>query len=375
MRLLIVNYEYPPLGGGGGILTQTLVRELARRHDVTVLTSRGPGLRRDGFEDGARIVRVPVLLRTERERASMPSLLSFGPSARRAAARVFGTERFDLVHTFFAVPSGPAGLAIARRLGVPHVLTAVGGDIYDPTRALSPERFAPMRATVRRVVARSDAVTGISNDLIERARAITGRDDFTLIGCPCPPLPTPQRARLEDGLTHFVTVARLVRRKALGAVVRAVPDGCVLTVVGDGPERPTLEHAADPQRVRFAGALDDAAKAQALADADAFVLASLHEAFGIVYLEAMAAGLPVIAGTIGGQTDFVKDHVNGLLVPPGDRRRISEAMTALSKDPSLRAQLGHAARSAAAAFTPGAIASDYEQVYRRVQDSSGAKAN
>jgi len=368
MRILIVNYEYPPLGGGGGVLSQALVRVLATEHDVTVLTSRGPGLRPESYEDGARIVRVGVLRRTERERASMASLISFGPAARRAGAKLIRQRPFDLVHTFFAVPSGPAGVALARTAGIPHLLTVCGADIYDPTRPLSPERFAPVRATVRRVVASSSKVVAISRDLADRTTKLTGRHDIDIIGIGVEPVPPPPRTRSKDDpVTRFVTVARLVRRKALGAVVRSVPQGCHLVVVGDGPERATLEHAATPGRVTFAGALDDAAKAQALADADAFILVSLHEAFGIVYLEAMQAGLPVIAGSIGGQTDFLTHGVNALLVPPGDPVRIGEAMSQIAADPSKRARMGEAARLTAQRYTPKAMTKEYLALYEAIR--------
>lgn len=365
MRILIVNYEYPPLGGGGGVLAKTLATELAAGHDVTVLTSRGPGQRGSSFEEHVHVVRVPVLGRRDPARASLASLLSFGPAARRAAGVLLAGPPFDVVHTFFAIPSGPAGASIARRAGAPHVLTVIGADIHDPTRTVSPDRFAPTRAVVRRVVRGADAVVAISSDIAARCTTLTGRADVAVIGCAVGSGVLPPRQRRDDGSVLFVTVARLVRRKALEAVVAAVPEGAHLVVVGDGPEREALERAAVPGRVTFTGALDDPEKSQRLADADAFVLASHHEGFGLVYLEAMRAGLPVVASDVGGQTDFLTDGVNALLVPPGDAAAIGDAMRTLAGDAALRKLLGEGGRATAARYTPAAMAQAYLEIYAR----------
>lgn len=375
MRVIVVNYEYPPLGGGGGMLTRTLVAELTADHDVTVLTSRGPGLRGQAYEDGARIIRVPVLGRNELPRASLPSLLSFGPAVRRAGARELEGRRFDVVHSFFAVPSAPAGVALARRAGAPHVLTVIGGDVYDPTRSLSPDRFAPLRRVVRRVVEASAAVTAISTDVAERARRLTERADIEVVHPGIPEVDLPPRLRPEGGELIFVTVARLVRRKALDAVVRAVPEGARLLVIGDGPERDTLQRAALPGCVTFLGPLGGPEKMRHLVNADAFVLVSLHEGFGLVYLEAMRAGLPVVAGTSGGQVDFLRDGENALLTRPGDVAEIREAMSALVRDTSLRTRLGEAGRATAARFTARRMAEAYEAIYERVAQPPGEKAS
>jgi glycosyltransferase involved in cell wall biosynthesis len=372
VRILVVNYEYPPLGGGGGMLTQTLVTELAADHDVTVITSRGPGTLSDSYEAGARILRVPVLGRSELPRASLPSLVSFGPAARRAGARLLSGRRFDVVHAFFAVPSGPAGAALARRARAPFVLTLVGADVYDPTRSISPERFAPLRRVVRRVVEAAACVTAISTDIASRAEAITARSGIEVIPCGIPQVPLPQRRRPAGGEVIFLTIARLVRRKALDAVVRSVPEGAHVVVIGDGPERRALEGAALPGRVTFTGPLGDPDKTRHLVNADAFVLASLHEGFGLVYLEAMRAGLPVIAGTTGGQTDFLRDGENALLVGAGDAAGIHDAMRRLASDDALRARLGAAGRTTAARFTARSMAQAYEAVYARVRPESPA---
>ncbi|MGH2727389.1 MAG: glycosyltransferase family 4 protein, partial [Actinomycetota bacterium] len=311
MRILLVNYEYPPLGGGGGVLTHTLAVELAKRHSVTVLTSRGAGLPAESFDNGVHVVRVSVLGRRELARASTASLLTFVPSGRRAGGKLVAGAQFDVVHSFFAVPSGEVGSALARRTGTPHVLTVIGADIFDPSR-LSPDRFRPLGAAVRRVVRGADRVTAISGDIARRAEELTGRSGIGVVSCAveAPSLPAGDRASLgwADGDVVVLTVARLVGRKGLDTLIRAVGQAGAplrLEVVGDGPHRRRLEALANaeaPGRVAFAGACDAREKARRLAAADTFALVSAHEGFGLVYLEAMHAGLPVLAGTLGGQT-------------------------------------------------------------------------
>lgn len=122
MNILICNYEYPPLGGGGGVVTAQLVEHLVKRHDVTVLTSKAFDLPEESRENGARILRVPVFGRTKKAAGSLPSLLSYVPMAIRRGKALMRTERFDVINTHFAVPTGPVGDALARHAGIPNIL-------------------------------------------------------------------------------------------------------------------------------------------------------------------------------------------------------------------------------------------------------------
>jgi L-malate glycosyltransferase len=371
VRLLIVNYEYPPIGGGGGVLTRTLVRALGA-DDVTVLTSRAPGLPVESFNDGARVLRLWVPGRRDLAKASMASLLAFPPSAGVRARMLLGAWRPELVHTFFAVPSGPVGQMMARRVGAPHVLTVIGADIHDPTRRISPERTPALRGVVRRVIRNADAVTAISSDIAARARHISGRDDIRVVPCAIDEtsLPQPARAELGWGKDEFVvlTIARLVRRKAVDVLLRALsrtPGSIRLEVIGEGPELPALRALAAslPHRVTFTGWVDEAGKARRLVSADAFVLPSLHEGFGLVLLEAMRAGLPVIATASGGPPDFVEDGRTGFLVRPGDESALADRIARLAGDLELRRRMGAAGREGSTRFSPERMAAEYREIY------------
>ena len=169
----------------------------------------------------------------------------------------------------------------------------------------------------------------------------------------------------------LITVARLDPVKDLGTLLRAVrhaskavPD-LVLAVVGDGPERDALERAAAAvdlgTTVRFLGHRDNAR--WWLAGADIYVNSSISEGISLTILEAMAAGLPVVATSVGGTPEVV-DGSCGLLVPARDPDRLAEALVALGGDRGLRLRLGAAARSRVlASFSLDRMVDTYRRAY------------
>ncbi|MBW2269991.1 MAG: glycosyltransferase family 4 protein [Deltaproteobacteria bacterium] len=382
-RVLIVTYEYPPLGGGGGVIFRDLAEELARSLDVTVLTTRGPGLAAREQQGRLEIVRVPVLMRNSESTASLPSMMSFFPSSLSAGARLLREKRFDLIHTSFAVPSGPSGLLLARLFGLPHVLSLHGGDIYDPSKALSPHRTPGLKQTVRRVIHGSDRVVAQSSDTRGRARSIYGEREIDTIPLAVrpPPFDPVPRSALGLGDEEFVltTVGRLIPRKGLGElieIVAALGDPRFrLVVIGDGPERENLETRARElgvaDAVHFAGFVPEVKKWQLLSASDLYVSTSLHEGFGIVFLEAMACGLPVLCYDRGGQVDFVSNAV-GRLLPLGDAGRFGGEILALASDPEQRTQLASAARRLAAEYSIQRYAERYRDIYAECLVQHGA---
>ena len=374
--MLIVTYEYPPLGGGGGVIFRDLAEELARSIEVSVLTSGRSGLPSRERDGNLEILRAPVPLRHSDATASLPSMLSFFPASLWIGWRALRGRRFDLVHSSFAVPSGPSGLLLARAFRVPHVLSLHGGDVYDPSKRLSPHRTPGLKQTVRWVIHASDRVVAQSSDTSRRAREIYGERSVD-----CIPLATRRQSferaprsalglDLADADFVLVTVGRIVARKGLDQLLEIVSElrdpRFKLVVVGEGPERAALERRARELdiggSVRFAGFVDDARKWQILSASDLYVSTSLHEGFGIVFLEAMDAGLPVLCYDRGGQADFVGDAV-GRLLPLGDARRFRGEILRFAGSPELRARTGEAARRLAADYSIERYAERYLSIY------------
>jgi len=156
--------------------------------------------------------------------------------------------------------------------------------------------------------------------------------------------------------------------RAMAEVISKAPEARCL-VVGDGSEAVRLKHFASDlgvsANVVFTGYRQDVSSI--VSAADVFVLPSLAEPFGLVLVEAMALGKPVIATRVGGPLEIVEDGVTGLLVPPADPAAMAEAIRALLADPERRRAMGEAGRARfEAQFTAERMARETVEVYRKV---------
>lgn len=382
MRILFSNYEYPPLGGGGGVVMAALARQLAKRHEVTVLTSRAGDLPAENIEDNVRVVRVPVFFRRQLGVANFPSMLAYLPTGFARGLRLSRASEFDVINTHFAVPSGPLGHALARWRHIPNVLSVHGGDLFDPSKRSSPHRHAILRAPIRSLLYAADAVIAQSRDTVRNVAEIYGVDryvDLIPLGIDRPPAAAPLSRRslgIPDDALVMITIGRLVARKTtaqLVDVVAASPRNVHLLVVGDGPDAPLVrKRAADlsvSDRIHLLGQVSDDYKYSALSASDLFVSASQHEGFGLVFLEAMAFGLPVVCYDHGGQTDFLVSGQTGYVVPLNEIEELARAVAKLG-DRAARARIGRHNKALVESYFIDTCAQRYEQLFEQVTDKS-----
>jgi glycosyltransferase involved in cell wall biosynthesis len=269
--------------------------------------------------------------------------------------------RPDVVHAHFWM-SGRAALAAAGPLGIPvvetfHALGVVKRRQQAEKDTSPPERLAEEQA----IIARAAGIVATCRDEVAELRAL-GADLRRIRVVPCGvdlALFRPEGAIVprETRRRRLVSVGRLVERKGIGNVISALarlPDDVELVIAG-GPDPRQLWNDADVRRlavharregvddrVRFLGRVERADVAPLLRSADVAVCVPWYERFGIVPLEAMACGVPVLASAVGGLLDTVVDGVTGLHVPPRDPDAIAAALRQLLDDAPLRARLGAA---------------------------------
>ncbi len=237
-------------------------------------------------------------------------------------------------------PHGPGCAPNLALRGCAHVRNPrpLPASYRQTSRALEALRGADLAVAYSRAVERHLAVNGVAR------RAVVPL--FTTL----PPRPPNERTA-----PRVVFAGRVVKPKGLGVLIRAarVVDA-ELVVCGDGLQLAAMRRLARrlgvERRVHFRGWLDAEQLARELADASVVVIPSLWpEPFGLVGIEALAAGRPVIASLTGGIADWLEDGVTGVGVRPGDVRGLAHALAELLADPQRRQTLGAAGRAMVAA--------------------------
>lgn len=360
---------------------------------VISLTSYAQALRADGH----RVVIVAPAYPGHRDED--PDVLRL-PSVRNPAdpgfpvalplrARVLRDPRVqaaDVVHAHSPFVMGRLARSAARRLGRPLLFThhTLYHEYVHYVPWLSPRLTRPaVLRYVREFANRCDLViapSGVIREML-RTHGVTARIEVLPTGTVDPRQTARadlRAARARYGIPAdrplLVTVSRLAPEKSVDVILRAFqqvsePPGAYLLIVGGGPSAASLEALARElgigERVRFTGALPHEGALEVMAGADLFVFASQTETQGLVLVEAMAAGVPVVAVGVAGAAEAVVDGESGLLVSPGPDP-LAAGMRRLLADPTLRARLGRRGREIAAGYAAAALARQLVGLYHSV---------
>jgi glycogen(starch) synthase len=365
--------KFDPIGGMQNH-TAELTRALDRRGVLqTVLTTRpptAPHLQRLG--DHTRVIRVGLPVRLFRQ--------LYAPQAAVLAPIL--AARADVVHVHLGEDLAvlPLGVAAARLHHLPLVLTLHTSLRH--TLAVSDLRSAVLKALggqIERWGEHSAEAVLVITPRLYRLLASEGVEENRIHLIPPGVNPSLFEGPFEDpfsgvGKPRVLFVGRLAPQKGIRTLVAAVglikdPSARVL-LVGDGPKRKALEREAErlgvDDRLRFVGFIAHDRLPAVLAHADLLVLPSLYEELGTVLLEAMQAGLPIVASKTGGIPDVIEDGVNGLLVPPGDPEALARAIDRILSDRDLARRLSEGAHQRGKDYDWEVLAEQVLAVYRGV---------
>ena len=376
MNFILLNYEFPPLGGGAGNATAELARALVRAgHAVSVLTcgfGSGIGAEKIGQLE---IIRLPAR-RASVDRSSFKEMLSYVWHAWWALPSLLRRQSVGGVIVFFTLPCGPLAWYARKRFGVPYVVSLRGGDVPGlvPQIGAMHAWLAPIRRMIlrgaRAVVANSTGLAELSerSDPVHVEVVPNGVDiDFF---CPAENWGAPREevrvlfvGRFHDQKNLFVLLDQFA------AAANDSGQRLRLTLIGDGPQRAALiAHArtlATPAgAVEFPGWLDKAALREAYRNADIFVNPSLYEGMPNTVLEAMATGLPVVASNVPGNDELVRPHATGLLFELDRPEQLSAHIQTLAENAPLRLALGgHARRVVGESYSWSTTAARYADFF------------
>ncbi|MFH1172804.1 MAG: glycosyltransferase family 4 protein [Nanoarchaeota archaeon] len=364
MHILMINHEFPPLGGGGGNANYYIARELVKLgHSVDIVTSGFSGLKSETI-NGFNVHRIKTKRKHETHATTL-EMLSFVKNSRKYCKKLMKNKKYDIIQCFFTLPAGLTGFLLTKKFKVPMVIRMGGSDVpgYDPYRfKLLYKLLIPLYKKVWR---RADCLVVNSQklkDLLLKSKQM--KVDIIYNGADSEEL---KANRKSDGKT-IICISRLVKRKGIDYLLRALKDrkDFHLIIIGDGEERQNLENLANKlginSRTEFIGAVEHNGVIKYLNKADIFVLPSFAEGMSNALLEAIANGLPVIVTDVGGSKELVKN--NGVIIQPGNEEQLKDAIEKLLSNEKLRKQMSKESLEIAKKFTWQNIAKEYENLYR-----------
>jgi glycosyltransferase involved in cell wall biosynthesis len=362
VKILMLNYEYPPLGGGAAPVTKFLAEELVRQgHSVDVVTMSYKGLPKEEIINGVRVYRVPSL-RKKIEMCTFPEMLTYCISAVFFLSTLLKKNDYDINHTHFIIPTGMVSGLFYKQ--VPYIITTHGSDVpgYNPDRFYFLHKLIKPFSTV--ILNRASCIASPSGHLKEQILKNFGNRKIAKV---------PYGISADTYLSgkkenKILTASRLFERKGIQYVIEAMTEieGFEYIICGEGPYRPQLEKQIEQlnlgEKVKLLGHLNPDQLKKEYESAAIFVLPSTSENFPVVLMEAMAAGCAVVTSVTTGCAEVVGD--TALLVQPTDAKGIQKALFTLMQDQDLRQELGTRARARVEReFTWNRVAEKYVHLY------------
>lgn len=356
MKILIPAMHYYPVVGGIETWTRHIAENVAKKADVFVVTGRVKNQPNKEASGNLHIFRASLFTLSDLSRSPKIYTISLLPLIFLKSLFLMRQNKIDVLHCQGFLSSF-LGFCLSCIFRVPYIVTVQRLE----------KRGNPFKNFIYRkaafCIASSSAVKKNFEDIgVKRIEVVPNGVDLTKYE---------NLSKEPHEKFTVITVARLEKVKGVEFLIRAMEGSNIqLIIVGDGSKRKELENLTKQLKVegqiKFLGEIPNEKIPLYLTKADCFVLPSLKEGFGIVVLEAMAAGLPVVASKIGGILDLVEDQKTGLLVEPGNSNQIREALIKIKANPDFAKILIENAKKELPKYNWPSIAEKVFVIYQKV---------
>lgn len=385
MRLLMLNNEYPPIGGGTATANYYVIRDLAERGfnvDLVTSTPANGKFEIEELSPTARVFRVPINNQNPHYQSERELLTYIYNAFFHIRTLYKGNEpKYDLCHAWSGLPAGALALLLKWKRDLPYIVGLRGSDVpgYDVRYTWL---YPFLKPPLSMIWGSSSAITANSYELRNLAHEFRPKDYIEVIpnGVDLDRFHvTDLKANSENGTFKILCVARLVERKGIGDLIDAVQyirqerEDFQLVFVGRGDKerefRAQVEREGLSQWVDFRGAVLHFDVPAVYNEADIFILPSLNEGMSNAVLEAMASGLPIITTYTGGTAEMLRG--NGIVVPKQSPDAIAKAILEIWNNDTLRFNMGERSRAIAESLTWKRVADDYIHLYERTMQAIG----
>jgi glycosyltransferase involved in cell wall biosynthesis len=374
MKVLMLNYEFPPIGGGAGQAHLAILRQYAGRKDLSVdvlASAPSPGFFVEKLSDNVTIHTVGVHKKNLHYWRKI-EVVEWVARARRPYRQLLEQNRYDLVHAFFGLPTG--WLCYRTAILLPYIISLRGSDVPGGHARLQLE-YKLLGPLLKRIWTRASALVACSKGLKNRALKF-----LPSVGIDVIPNGVdlnrfhPAAARNMSGELKLLTVGRLSVTKRVETLIEVVEilskknKRTRLTIAGGGGLSEQLKNLVEQKKltdiIDLTGRIESEKMPDVYRQNDIFVSASMQEGMSNAMLEAMASGLPIITTRCEGVDELITD--NGIVVEDTDAAALAEAINNLAENKQRYNAMCAAARHRAETFGWDRVAEGYMKLYHRV---------
>lgn len=379
LKVLMVNYEFPPIGGGGGTTTRFIAKYLSKLGvEVHVMTSN-PG--KEDIVDHHEGYRMHYVgpIKNKLSGTHIPELARFALTIIYYSKIVLDRIKPDLLHCFFTLPSGSCGLYCKKVFNVPYITSVLGADV--PGFNIGDWRLDAYHALTKplskAIWNNSSHVIANSLSLQETCKQFSPKHNIEIISNGVDTeLFYPAKNKDSNSEIQLLFISRLMPQKGIDTLIKACNvlhqrgiTNYKLTIVGEGHLKglmfSLIEQYGIREKINYLGWKDLDELPDVYRKADVFILPSVMEGMPSVVLQAMASGLPIIASRVKGFEEVLEENVNGLFAEYNNPGQFANAIEKLIESESLRKSMSQKSIEKSRQFSWESIAKQYLELYKQ----------